>query len=40
VQATPTSFLLDKRGAVARRIVGEPDFVALHRQIDELLAEA
>lgn len=40
VQVTPTSFLVDKRGAIVRRYVGEPDFAALHRLVEDLLAEA
>lgn len=39
VAATPTSFLLNRRGEIVQRIVGEPDFVALHRRIEKLLAE-
>jgi peroxiredoxin len=39
VPATPTTVLLNKRGEVVRRIVGEPDFPALHRLIEELVAE-
>ena len=37
VQATPTTFLIDKRGAIAERIVGTPDFTALGTRIEELL---
>lgn len=40
VQLTPTTFVIDKRGAIAERLVGEPDFAALHRLIEKLLAEA
>ena len=40
VQLTPTTFLIDKKGAVVKRYVGEPDFAALHQLVDELLAEA
>jgi peroxiredoxin len=40
VRLTPTSFLLDKKGAIVKRYVGEPDFVALHALIEKLLAEA
>lgn len=39
VQATPTTFLLDRRGAVARSHVGEFDVVALRRQLERLLDE-
>jgi peroxiredoxin len=37
---TPTSFLIDKRGAIVKRYVGEPDFAELHGLVDKLLAEA
>jgi peroxiredoxin len=40
VQLTPTTFLIDKRGAIVKRYVGEPDFAALHGLVDRLLAEA
>jgi len=40
IQLTPTTFLIDKQGNIAKRFVGAPDFPALHRLIDELLAEA
>ena len=40
VQATPTTFVIDKRGAIVKRIVGEPDFRELHVLVDKLLAEA
>ena len=39
VQLTPTSVLLNKRGEVVKRYVGEPDFSALHALVEELLAE-
>jgi peroxiredoxin len=39
VEATPTTFLVDGRGAVARRYVGELDFAAVRRQLDLLLGE-
>ena len=39
VRATPTAVLLNQRGEVVTRIVGEPDFAALHRLIDALVAE-
>jgi len=38
VQMTPTSFLIDKKGRIVKRFVGEPDFNALHAQIEQLLA--
>ena len=39
VEATPTSFLIDKRGRVVRRIVGEPDFAWLRATIESELAK-
>jgi thiol-disulfide isomerase/thioredoxin len=39
VRLTPTSFLVNKRGEIVKRFVGEPDFAALHRLIEQLLAE-
>ena len=39
VRLTPTTFLLDKRGGIVKKYVGEPDFAALHQLIGELLAE-
>jgi thiol-disulfide isomerase/thioredoxin len=40
VAATPTTLLINKRGEIVKRFVGEPDFAALHRLIEQLLAEA
>jgi peroxiredoxin len=40
IQLTPTTFLIDKHGNIVKRFVGAPDFAALHRLIDQLLAEA
>lgn len=40
VQLTPTTYLLNKRGEVVKRYVGEPDFEALHALVEKLLAEA
>jgi peroxiredoxin len=40
VQMTPTTFLINKRGEIVKRYVGEPDFAALHTLIEKLLAEA
>jgi peroxiredoxin len=40
VQLTPTSFLIDKHGKIVKRYVGAPDFAALSRLIEQLLAEA
>jgi len=39
VQLTPTTFLVNKRGQIVKRYVGEPDFAALHLLIEKLLAE-
>ncbi|MDB5892135.1 MAG: TlpA family protein disulfide reductase [Polaromonas sp.] len=39
VQLTPTTFLVNKRGEIVKRYVGEPDFAALHQLIEQLLAE-
>lgn len=38
VQVTPTSLLIDKQGRIVERYVGEPDFAALHRRVEQLLA--
>jgi peroxiredoxin len=40
VALTPTSVLINKRGEIVRRYVGEPDFDALHKLVEDLLAEA
>ncbi|RZL94520.1 MAG: TlpA family protein disulfide reductase [Variovorax sp.] len=40
VQLTPTTYLVNKRGEIVKRYVGEPDFTELHRLIEKLLAEA
>jgi peroxiredoxin len=39
VKLTPTTYLVDKQGRIVKRYVGEPDFPALHRLIEELLAQ-
>ena len=39
VIATPTSFLVDKNGRIAKTYVGEPDFAEVYRLTDQLLAE-
>jgi peroxiredoxin len=39
VQLTPTTFIVDKRGRIVKRYVGEPDFAELDRLIEKLLAE-
>jgi peroxiredoxin len=40
VKLTPTTYLVNKRGEIVRRYVGEPDFGELHELIEKLLAEA
>ena len=40
VQLTPTSVLINKRGEIVKRYVGEPDFAALHQLVEKLLAES
>ncbi len=40
VQLTPTTFLLNRRGEIVKRYVGEPDFEALHLLIEKLLAQS
>ncbi len=36
---TPTTFVIDKRGNIVSRIVGEPDFAKLHQLVEKLLGE-
>src|SRR2546425_1966327 len=36
VQLTPTTYLVNKRGEIVKRYVGEPDFAALHQLIEKL----
>jgi peroxiredoxin len=38
IRLTPTSILIDKRGQIVKRYVGEPDFTALHTRIEALIA--
>ncbi len=40
VRLTPTAFVINKRGNIVSRIVGEPDFAELHELIEKNLAEA
>ena len=40
VALTPTSVLINKRGEIVKRFVGEPDFVALQSLVEKLLAES
>ena len=39
VQLTPTTFVVDRRGQIVKRYIGEPDFGALHELLAKLLAE-
>ncbi len=39
VKLTPTTYIVNKRGEIVKRYVGEPDFAELHRLIEQLLAE-
>ena len=39
VQLTPTSYLVNRKGEIVKRYVGEPDFAELHQLIEKLLAE-
>ena len=40
VQLTPTTYLVNKRGQIVKRYVGEPNFAELHQLIEKLLAES
>lgn len=40
VKLTPTTYLVNKKGEIVKRYVGEPDFAELHKLIEKLLAEA
>ena len=39
VKLTPTTFLVDQQGQIVKRYVGQPDFVALHQLIEQLLGQ-
>jgi peroxiredoxin len=39
VKLTPTTFVIDKRGRLVTRILGEPDFAKLHALLEEKLKE-
>ena len=39
VKLTPTTYLVNKKGEIVKRYVGEPDFAELHQLIEKLLAE-
>ena len=38
IQLTPTTYLVDKQGAIVKRYVGTPDFKELNQLIEKLLA--
>ncbi len=40
VKLTPTTVLINKRGEIVKRYVGEPDFAAMNQLIEALLTEA
>lgn len=40
VKLTPTSYVVNKKGEIVKRYVGEPDFAELHALIEKLLAES
>ncbi|BDT70807.1 thiol-disulfide oxidoreductase ResA [Comamonadaceae bacterium OS-4] len=40
VTLTPTSYLVNKRGDIVKRYVGQPDFAELHQLIEKLLQES
>lgn len=39
VKLTPTTFIIDRRGNIVNRILGEPDFAKLHVLLEEKLKE-
>jgi peroxiredoxin len=39
IRLTPTTLLINRRGEIVKRYVGEPDFAALERLVDTLLVE-
>src|SRR6478672_10013422 len=40
VQLTPTTFVVNKKGEIVKRFVGESNFAELHQLIEKLLAES
>lgn len=39
VQLTPTTYIVNKKGAIVKKYVGAPNFAELHKLIEKLLAE-
>lgn len=39
VRLTPTTYVVDKKGRIVKRYVGQPDFAELHQLIERLLAQ-
>ncbi|MCK6393533.1 peroxiredoxin [Zoogloea sp.] len=39
VRLTPTTFIIDRKGRIVQKFLGEPDFPKLHALLDKLLAE-
>lgn len=39
VDMTPTTFLVNRKGEIVKRILGEPDFPGLHRLIEQALTQ-
>jgi len=39
IEATPTTFLVNRQGKIVQRFVGAPDFAALAKSIEKLLNE-
>jgi peroxiredoxin len=40
VKLTPTSYVVNRKGEIVKRYVGEPNFAELHQLIEKLLAES
>mgnify|MGYP001242802162 FL=1 len=39
VKLTPTTYVVNRKGEIVKRYVGQPDFAELHLLIDKLLAQ-
>lgn len=39
IQLTPTTLVINKHGEIVKRLVGEPDFTALHDLLERLIRE-